>query len=168
MAHGPFRLAALRLIALAALSAFSTLPAVAQPSLPEAGADSATAVESAAGPCGSVVVVRCPTQAPDPDNPQSADFGERYAVPNPLHRPSTLGTNFPDPNVVVVLGQRPQRKAAQLHDLLQTQAPPRTSMRLTTVDREDGTRCTCASAPCLVNCCACTGAEGAASLTTLP
>jgi hypothetical protein len=167
MAQGAFRRAA-RLAAFLALGTLGASPAIAQQSPLGAGADSATAVESTVGPCGSVVVVHCPTRPPDADSPGSADFGERFAVPDPLHRPSTPRAALPDPDVVVVLGERPLRKAARLHDLLQPLSPPRTSMRWTTVDREDGTRCTCASAPCLVNCCTCSASEGSAEATTQP
>lgn len=102
--------------------------------------------------CQSVVVVRCdkPTGTTSSGTSPSDFEDTRKQLLQAAFDYSGL-----DSERIVIVGARQKPKAEILRDLLQAAAPPIQAMSFRTVENPDGTRCTCASAPCVLNCCVC-------------
>jgi hypothetical protein len=106
-------------------------------------------------PCESLVVVRCAARnAVGPAtsrSPPSLDAARRALV---LAR-AGWEAGPSDPEAIVIVGERSITRLRMLSQLLQEAAAPLPAISFQTVENADGTRCTCASAPCVMNCCVC-------------
>lgn len=60
---------------------------------------------------------------------------------------------------VVIVGKAKKSNSRLLRELILEATPAEYGMTFRTVQYSDGTRCTCASSPCIVNCCACTASK---------
>jgi len=103
--------------------------------------------------CGSVVLVHCdhPPGAAQIAN-QAGSGLERTRTDLFM---ATLASADAEFGRVVIFGERQKSKGQVLRELLDAAAPAVEAMSFRTTDNFDGTRCTCASAPCVVNCCVC-------------
>jgi len=102
--------------------------------------------------CGSLVLLRCDRPPP---LAQSANAGNGLdRTRTDLFLASVVAADA-ELGRVVIFGERQKWRAQLLHELLQAAAPPVQAMTFRTTENFDGTRCTCASAPCVLNCCVC-------------
>jgi len=107
--------------------------------------------------CGSVVLLRCDRP---PGSAQIATFAANglESTRTDLFL-ATLVSADSEFGRVVIFGERQKSKGQVLRELLEAAAPPVEAMSFRTTDNFDGTRCTCTSAPCVLNCCICSPAK---------
>lgn len=109
-----------------------------------------------ASACESVVVVRCARPANPPGSANDAQRGLDAAKAD-LAADRMAADD--DGGRVVIYGTAPKSKLQTLREVIQSAAPPLGGMTFRTVPNGDGTQCTCAGPPCVVNCCVCSGAR---------
>lgn len=109
-----------------------------------------------ASPCESIVVVRCARRANTPGNASETQRGLDAARADLASDRMAAGD---DSGRVVIYGIAPKSKLQTLREVIQSAAPPLGAMTFRTVPNGDGTQCTCAGPPCVINCCVCSGAR---------
>ena len=113
----------------------------------------AQTLPSSTSKCESVVVVRCPR----PANGSRAATESLTGLEATKEDLAAERTSIDDGlGRVVIVGKAPKSKGQMLQELIQGAAPLADGMTFRTVQNGDGTQCTCASAPCVLNCCVCT------------
>lgn len=109
-----------------------------------------------AAPCESIVVVRCPRSVyPRATGSDTRGGLEQTRADLAADR---LGVDD-DSGRVVIYGMAPKSKLQTLREVIQDAAPPLGGMTFRTVQNGDGTQCTCAGPPCVINCCVCSRAR---------
>jgi hypothetical protein len=131
---------------------------VAQPLRAQTAAARAPAAAqdgAAFGPCESLVVVRCAARNGTGPGTSRSKPGLDSARKALVQARAAWEAGPSDLEEIVILGERSMSRLGTLSQLLQDAAAPLPGMSFRTVQNADGTRCTCASAPCVMNCCVC-------------